>query len=102
MKLIINYGRVIQVCFSQRGKILGSWMNIVIVVLIFFCFCSLHYFLEAFVYLALKVSLEKCFMTLLDWKFKLKELYVSFILSNPCHSGSHCFSCFRTQTYISL
>ena len=31
-------GRAIQVCFSERGKITGSWMDIVIMFLIFFSF----------------------------------------------------------------
>ena len=58
--VIKNHGRVIQVCFSQRGKTPGSRMDIGHNFSNVHRFCSSHYILEKSVYVALKVSLGKC------------------------------------------
>ena len=41
-----------------------------------------------------------CFITFLDWKFKFEDRYVSFILSNVCHYGSHCFWTQKQHLFI--
>ena len=53
--IIKNHGWVVQGCFSRRGKMWGSWMDMFIIFLIFFALVVIINDLEPSVYVALKM-----------------------------------------------
>ena len=59
--IIKNHGWDVQGCFSRRGKMRGSWMDMFIIFRIFFALVVIISNLEPPIYVALKMQLRKVF-----------------------------------------